>query len=340
MVTLPLAWLVSVLTTIAAFTLSRDTRTPNPARFFLCVFLLALAFAGLFLGLRLSFNATWAGRIQPLVAVIVAPSAYLGFYTLTLDGEAKWRKTLLATGIPVVMAQLAILAQVPFSADVFVLGITSTYLCLLARLLPCRADDFVHVAPHALRILRSAIYATIILLGMMVASDLLIVAASVLAGDAFILSFLTGMSGVFTAFIFVVALVGAPMLLKPAKNDLANTELPTESDRTMLAKLDALMNEKHIYTDSNLTLARVARRISVPIRDVSTAINRTTGENFSRYINGFRVRHAQKALRDTKLPITEVMFDAGFVSKSSFNTEFRRVVGQTPSQFRSGGVDA
>jgi AraC-like DNA-binding protein len=34
------------------------------------------------------------------------------------------------------------------------------------------------------------------------------------------------------------------------------------------------------------------------------------------------------------------MFDAGFVSKSSFNTEFRRIVGQTPSQFRAEKADA
>ena len=73
----------------------------------------------------------------------------------------------------------------------------------------------------------------------------------------------------------------------------------------------------------------------MPIRDVSNATNRLTGENFSRYVNGFRVRHAQRALLETDLPITEVMFDAGFVSKSSFNTEFRRVVGQTPSQYRA-----
>jgi AraC-like DNA-binding protein len=339
MITLPLAWLVSVLTTIAAFALSQETRTPFPARFFLCIFLLTLATIGLLLGFRLSFDAVWAARIQPLVAVMVAPSAYLGFDALTQDGEPKWRKMLLVNGIPVAMAQMAILANLPISADVFVLGVTSFYLFRLARLLPCSADDFVHVAPHALRTLQSAVYATIILLGMMVASDLLIVAASALAGDAFVQKFLTGMSGVFTAFIFVVALVGAPMLQRVTKSSLASTERPNDSDRTMLAALDALMNEKHIYTDSNLTLARVARRVSVPIRDVSTAINRMTGENFSRYINGFRVRHAQNALRTTALPITEVMFDAGFVSKSSFNTEFRRVVGQTPSQFRSDKAD-
>jgi AraC-like DNA-binding protein len=335
MITLPLVWLVSVLTTIAAYALAQDTRSPFPARLFLCIFLLTLSAIGLLLGFRLSFDAPWAAQAQPVVAVMVAPSAYLGFAALTQDGVAKWRKTLLVNGVPVAAAQLAILADIPVSADVFVLGITSVYLFRTARLLRCEADEFVHVAPHALQILRSAIYATIILLGLMVATDLSIVAASLFAGDAFILTFLTGVSGVFTAFIFVVALVGAPMLLRVTKHDAIKVERPTDSDRTMLIALDALMNEKHVYTDSNLTLARVARRLSVPARDVSTAINGMTGENFSRYINGFRVRHAQNALRETELPITEVMFDAGFVSKSSFNTEFRRITGQTPSQFRA-----
>ncbi|WP_286192536.1 AraC family transcriptional regulator [Stappia sp. BW2] len=336
MTTLPLAWIVSILTSIAAFALSQDTRIPFIARFFFCIFLLTLAAAGLLLGLRLSFDTRWAAQLQPLVAVMIAPSAYLGFDALTQNGASEWRKPLLVNGVPVVLAQVMIMSDLPVSADVFVLGFTSTYLFRVARLLPCNADDFVHVAPHALRILRSAVYATIFLLGMMVASDLLVVAASVLAGDAIVLRFLTGLSGVFTAFIFVVALVGAPMLLRSTRSSFASPESATHSDRALLAKLDAIMNDQNIYTDSNLTLARVARRLSVPVRDVSVAINRVTGENFSRYINGFRIRHAQDALRATELPITEVMFDAGFISKSSFNTEFRRITGQTPSQYRSG----
>ncbi len=335
MTTLPLVWLVTVLTTIAAFALAQDTRIPFPARLFLCGFLLTLAVIGLLLGFRLSSDAPWAARIQPLVAVMVAPSAYLGFSALTRDLGWNWRKTLPWSGVPVAVAQLAMVADLPISADMFVLGINSVYLFLIARLLHRDADDFVQVAPHAVTILRSAIKATIVLIGMMVATDLSIVAASLFAGDAYILTFLTGVSGVFTAFIFVVALVGAPMLLQATKGDATKVERPTDGDRAMLAALDAVMNTTRIYTDSNLTLARLARRLSVPVRDVSNAINRTTGENFSRYINGFRIRHAQVALRETELSITEVMFEAGFVSKSSFNTEFRRITGRTPSQFRA-----
>ncbi|WAP69877.1 helix-turn-helix domain-containing protein [Jiella pelagia] len=338
MVTLPLVWLVSALATIAAFALARDTRAPYPSRLFLCNFLLTLATIGLLLGYRLSFDALWAARLQPLVAVMVAPSAYLGFSALAQDLGSKWRKRLALSGGLVAVAQLAILANLSISADMFVLGINSLYLFLIARLLRRKADDFVHVAPHALTIVRSAIKATIALLGMMVATDLSIVAASLFAGDAYILTFLTGVSGVFTAFVFVVALVGAPMLLRVPKGDATKVGGPTDNDRAMLSALDALMNDTHIYTDSNLTLARVARRLSAPVRDVSNAINRTTSGNFSRYINGFRIRHAKVALRETELSITEVMFEAGFISKSSFNTEFRRITGQTPSQFRAEGA--
>jgi AraC-like DNA-binding protein len=103
--------------------------------------------------------------------------------------------------------------------------------------------------------------------------------------------------------------------------------------------LNGIMKDKELFRDSNLTLARVAKRLSVPARDLSGAINRVTAENFSRFINGHRIAYAQSALLETDLPVTEVMFEAGFLSKSSFNTEFRRVTGLTPSQFRSGGAD-
>ncbi len=340
MVTLPLAWLVSVLTTIAAYALAQSTRTPFSARLFLCIFLLTLAAIGLLLGFRLSFGSDWAARLQPLFAVIVAPSAYLGFRALTQHATSSWQQALRWNAVPVVLAQAAILAPIPISEDVFVLGITSVYLFRTATLLRYGTDEFVHVPAHALRLVRSAIYATILLLGMMAATDGLIVAAGLFAGDAFILRFLTGVSGVFTAFVCIIALVGAPMVLHGAKSGEAKSEEPTDRDRALMAALDALMTEKSLYTDNNLTLARVARRLSVPVRDVSNATNRLTGENFSRYVNGFRIRHAQRALHDTELPITEVMFDAGFVSKSSFNTEFRRIVGLTPSQYRAKKADA
>ena len=339
MTAFPLVWLVSVLTTIAAWALAQNTRAPFAARLFLCAFLLALGVIGLLLGFRLSWEAAWAARVQPLIAVVVAPAAYLGFRALTQDRTASLRTALLWNGVPVVLAQLVILARVAISADVLVLAINGIYLFRIATLLRLGADDFAQVPPQSMSLVRAALYATTFLIAMMVATDLLIVAAGLFAGDATILRLLTGVSGIFTAFVVVVALVGAPMAMAGSGPAPSRTEEPSGRDRELMAALDTVLNEKRLYTDSNLTLARVARRLSVSAREVSQAINRVTGENFSRYINGFRIRHAQRALRESDLPITEVMFDAGFVSKSSFNTEFRRITGQTPSQFRANGPD-
>jgi AraC-like DNA-binding protein len=213
----------------------------------------------------------------------------------------------------------------------------------MATLLALPADTFINVPPHALAMVRAALSATLALLALIVTTDSLILAAAMLGGDAAVLRFLSGASGVLTAVVLVAALIGAPMVLRAVTDAGAgpnDTGAPSDADRALLAAMDSLMTEKNAYRDSNLTLSRTARRLGVPARDVSGAANRCAGVNFSRYINGHRIRHAQELLRETDLPITEVMFESGFVSKSSFNTEFRRVVGQTPSGFRAGeGAD-
>ncbi len=338
MESLPLAWLVTVLATIAAFTLMRSGRAPMPALLLLSGFLACLAIVAALLGARLSFGADWAARVQPAVAVMVAPLAYLGFRALTQDDRTEWQAMLIRHAVPIVVCQLAILGWTGLD-DVIVLGVTGLYLTRLATLLALPADSFINVPPHALAMVRAALFATLALLALIVATDSLILAAAILGGDAAVLRLLSGASGLLTAVVLAAALIGAPMVLRAATHAGASpkdTGTPSDADRALLAALDSLMTEKNAYRDSNLTLSRTARRLGVPARDVSNAANRCTGENFSRYINGHRIRHAKELLRETDLPITEVMFESGFVSKSSFNTEFRRIVGQTPSGFRAG----
>ncbi len=331
----PISWLVSILTLIAAYTLAWNTRIPQHARILLCGFLLSLGTVALLLGLRLSFDLAWPGRVQPFVAVTAAPLAYLGFNALGHEAGPQWRKTLRPDALIVVAAFLGLLAPIPVSADMFILAINCIYLVRIATLLRRGADDVPLVPPNAVHILRAAIYATLALIGLMVLADGVIVMASLAATDPQMVGMLTGVSGLFAGFIFVVALIGAPMILGPPRAVADKPQTATHNDQNLMAALNALMEEKQLYRDSNLTLSRVARRLSAPVRDVSAATNRVTGENFSRFINGHRIRYAQRALQDTDLPITEVMFEAGFLSKSSFNTEFRRVTGQTPSQFRA-----
>ncbi len=73
----------------------------------------------------------------------------------------------------------------------------------------------------------------------------------------------------------------------------------------------------------------------MPARDVSSVINRATGLNVSQFVNNRRIGEACRLLEETDKPLTTVMFDCGFSTKSNFNREFRRVTGTSPSQWRA-----
>ena len=335
----PVTWFVSVLMAVAAYMLAWNTRVPGRTRVFLCAFLLCLASVSVLLGMRVSLDWHWPARVQPFVAVLAAPSAYLGFAALTLDNSERWKSMLLRNGAVVAVALLGLAAPVRVSADVFILAVNCFYIVRLASLLTCGPDEFLSVPPHATGLWRAAMYATIALIGLMVVADGLVFAIGLLASEPRLMTLLTGVSGLFAGFVFVVALIGVPLVLRGSQRDAPDRLTPSEADHSLMRNLNGIMKEKELFRDSNLTLARVAKRLSVPARDLSGAINRVTGENFSRFINGHRIAYAQGALLETDLPVTEVMFEAGFLSKSSFNTEFRRVTGMTPSQFRTRGAD-
>ncbi|WP_166418724.1 helix-turn-helix domain-containing protein [Cochlodiniinecator piscidefendens] len=72
---------------------------------------------------------------------------------------------------------------------------------------------------------------------------------------------------------------------------------------------------------------------SKPEKRLSSAINRATGGNVSRYINSWRIRHACKLIEDGT-SVTVAMQDSGFNTKSNFNREFLRKTGVSPSQWK------
>ena len=111
-------------------------------------------------------------------------------------------------------------------------------------------------------------------------------------------------------------------------------EPPTDEDAALVIALEALLARQRLYCDPALTIAKLARKLGVPARRVSQAVNRTRGLNVSQFINNHRVAEAQRLLRDTRQPVTDVMLEAGFQTKSNFNREFRRVTGESPSGWR------
>ncbi|MGB7244384.1 MAG: hypothetical protein WBC93_20150, partial [Sulfitobacter sp.] len=269
MTAFPITWLVSVLMTVAAYVLAWNTRVPARSRVFLCAFLLCLVFVTVLLGMRVSLDWLWPAWVQPFVAILAAPSAYLGFAALTVDNNARWNSMLLRNGGLVAVAMVGVAAPVPVSADVFILAINCIYIVRLTGLLRYGPDDFLSVPPHATGLWRAAIYATIALIGLMIVADGLVFAISLVASDPQLVTLLTGVSGLFAGFVFVVALIGVPLILRASQKDTPERAPASDADHVLMRTLNGIMKDKELFRDSNLTLARLAKRLSVPARDLS-----------------------------------------------------------------------
>lgn len=127
---------------------------------------------------------------------------------------------------------------------------------------------------------------------------------------------------------------GRPEALVDTAATKITEKAATEDHRRVADALDGLMLEKRLWADPELNLARLARRLAAPARAVSEAVNRVHGISVSHYVNNYRIAEACRLLADTDLPVTRILFDAGFMTKSNFNREFLRVTGESPSDWR------
>lgn len=91
------------------------------------------------------------------------------------------------------------------------------------------------------------------------------------------------------------------------------------------------------FRESDLTLAQLAERIGTSPQLLSQYLNDTLGLNFFDYINKLRVAQVQLLMVDPAnraATLIDLAFAAGFNSKSTFNTAFRKIGGMTPSEWR------
>lgn len=103
-------------------------------------------------------------------------------------------------------------------------------------------------------------------------------------------------------------------------------------------KLSAIMKEEKPFLDAKLTLNQLAKKIGSNEKYLSLFLNSKYEMNFATYINSYRIDEAKQLLvqkETANFTIETIANMAGFHSKSSFNSAFKKATGKTPSEFKN-----
>lgn len=108
-------------------------------------------------------------------------------------------------------------------------------------------------------------------------------------------------------------------------------------DEPRKEQLLRLMEREKPYLDPELSLPKLAQLMHCSTHELSHLINQGFDRNFYQFINTYRIEESKRLLGDPKLEhltILAIGFEAGFNSKTTFNTTFKQLVGMSPVEFR------
>jgi AraC-like DNA-binding protein len=99
-------------------------------------------------------------------------------------------------------------------------------------------------------------------------------------------------------------------------------------------RLVRLMEEERLYQEDDLTLARLSEELDVKPYQLSEYLNSYLDQNFSRFVNGYRVAAAARMLlEEADASVLSIAFRVGFNSKANFNLAFKSILGLAPRDY-------
>lgn len=116
-----------------------------------------------------------------------------------------------------------------------------------------------------------------------------------------------------------------------------NSSMDASSSKKYMQEIRSLFETEELHLDSTLHMAAVAKKIGVRSRVLSQVINENENQNFSEFVNQYRIATAKNLLVDpayAQEKIATVAYDCGFGNVTSFNLAFKASTQLTPSQYR------
>jgi AraC-like DNA-binding protein/ligand-binding sensor protein len=91
----------------------------------------------------------------------------------------------------------------------------------------------------------------------------------------------------------------------------------------------------HEHQTENLRLGHVARAVNTSTFYFCKMFKKVTGINFTDYLSRVRIEKSKNLLLNPNLRVSEIAFEVGFQSLTHFNRVFKKILGQSPTEYRS-----
>jgi AraC-like DNA-binding protein/ligand-binding sensor protein len=95
--------------------------------------------------------------------------------------------------------------------------------------------------------------------------------------------------------------------------------------------------KEYIYEHhtEELSLARAAKAVNMSTFYFCKMFKKVTGINFTDYLSRVRIEKAKNLLLNPNLRVSEIAFEVGFQSLTHFNRVFKKLLGQSPTEYRA-----
>jgi AraC-like DNA-binding protein len=88
------------------------------------------------------------------------------------------------------------------------------------------------------------------------------------------------------------------------------------------------------HQTENLRLGHVAKACNTSTFYFCKMFKKVTGINFTDYLSRVRIEKSKNLLLNPNLRVSEIAFEVGFQSLTHFNRVFKKILGQSPTEYR------
>lgn len=324
------------LAIVLAIYLATGTELPTTSRRLLAAAMLTLAVLNLLTLLQISDPKFAFLAIRPGLAVALPALLYLHIET-AIRSDQKLRP---ADAIHIIGPLVAVLVRLMPNPgqllDVLIILFNLYYLWLIARYSRQGAASFASFGATVSILLDRWRRVVLLFLVLLVAFDIVVMLE---IGDTVGASpqpWMFGAVGLVLALSLTYILVTSlhrkgPLMWASSRHRQHNPE-----HEAVIESLEDRLLSGKAFLDPNLTLQRFSRRVGLPMREVSAAINDCRHCNYNQWLNNFRIKEAQRLMREKPgQSVTEVMYASGFQNKSTFNAAFLAISGESPTVWKS-----